>query len=325
MKKVIIISVAMMAMLAYCGPDKETKELADKAKQVFQPVPDKMPGSENDTQALITLGKKLYFETKLSKNDSQSCNSCHRVDEGLGGDDGEATSPGAFGDRGGRNAPTVLNAGFQLAQFWDGRAKDLVEQAKGPILNPIEMAMPSEDEAVKKIKEIPEYKDLFDKAFKEGEDKITYQNIAEAIAAFERTLVTHDRFDDFMKGDYDALTKEEIEGLDAFMQTGCAECHNGPVLGGNSYRKMGRTKPYETKDLGRYEVTKKEADKYFFKVSMLRNVAITGPYFHDGSIKTLDEAVKKMAWHQLGKELDDATTQKIVTFLGALTGKDRKE
>lgn len=219
-----------------------------------------------------------------------------------------------------------MNAGLHIAQFWDGRAKDLVEQAKGPILNPVEMAMPSEEAVVKKISAIKEYQELFSKAFPEGKNAITYENIAKAIAAFESTLITHDRFDDFLNGKSNALTKEEINGLKTFIEVGCIQCHNGALHGGNSYQKMGRMNPYEnTKDLGRYNVTKKEEDKYFFKVPSLRNVALTAPYFHDGKVQTLEEAVKKMAYLQLNKNLTEEEVQSIVTFLKALRDKSREK
>jgi cytochrome c peroxidase len=246
--------------------------------------------------------------------------------EKKGGVDNEQTSPGAFGKRGDRNSPTVLNAGFHFAQFWDGRASDLVAQAKGPILNPVEMAMPDEKTVVEKISKIEGYKELFEKAFPSDSEKISYDNIAKSIAAFERTLKTSDRLDDFISGNYKALTPSEIEGLEKFMTTGCMSCHNGPLLGGNSYRKMGEKNPYEnTEDIGRAAVTKNDAEKYYFKVPSLRNIALTAPYFHDGKAATLEDAVKKMAYLQLGKELQDNEVASIVTFLKALTDKEREK
>ncbi len=325
MKKTILFLAVIALAATACGPDKDTKELMEKAKTTFGTIPTKMPGAENDTEALIALGKSLYFEKALSINNTQSCNSCHILDSGKkGGVDNLPTSPGAEGKNGGRNSPTTLNAGFHFAQFWDGRAKDLVEQAGGPILNPIEMGMPSEEAAIKKIADIASYKDMFAKAFPEEKGAITYANITKAIGAFERTLVTHDRFDDFQNGNTDALTKEEKEGLKLFMDTGCTSCHSGNMLGANSYRKMGQVKPYtDTKDTGRHAVTKDEADKFLFKVPSLRNIAITDPYFHDGAAKTLEESIKVMADIQLGKTLTDEETAKIAAFLKALTDKER--
>jgi cytochrome c peroxidase len=279
-----------------------------------------MPGSENDTPELIELGKKLYFETKLSVNNTMSCNTCHDINN-MAGVDGTPTSPGALpGKIGTRNTPTVFNAGFQFAQFWDGRAPDLKEQAKGPILNPVEMAMPNEKEVVKVISSIPEYQDLFKKAFPNEKNPITFDNIAHSIAAFERTLVSKSRYDQWVTGDKNALTDEEKIGLKTFIEVGCITCHTGPLFGGNLYQKMGLVKPYSnTKDLGRFDVTKQESDKFMFKVAMLRNVALTAPYFHDGAVKTLEEAVKIMADINLGKQLTDDQLKSIVAFLKALT------
>lgn len=233
------------------------------------------------------------------------------------------TSPGAFGKNGDRNSPTVLNAGFHFVQFWDGRAADLKAQAKGPILNPVEMAMPSEKEVLKRLNEDAEYPGLFAKAYPNEKEAVTYENLAGAIAAFERTLITSSRFDDFINGDHKAISKDEQEGFKSFLSAGCTSCHSGNLLGGNSYRKIGQVNEYKTADLGLYNVTKKTEDKYFFKVPSLRNIALTGPYFHDGQVKTLDEAVQKMAYHQLGMNLSEEETKKIVTFLGTVSDKTR--
>lgn len=322
-----ILSITAIAATVYLPASAgaaAASEVRASAKAAFiVPLPDKAPGAEQDTPALVTLGKKLYLDKRLSVNNSQSCNSCHNVEGKGAGVDNQPTSPGAFGKRGGRNSPTVLNAGFAFAQFWDGRAADLVAQAKGPILNPGEMAMPSEGEVVKKLKATSDYPALFDKAFTGAGDKLTYDNLARAIAAFERTLVTRDRFDDLLKGNDRALTALELKGADLFLKTGCTTCHTGPLIGGNMYMKVGLVNPYETADLGRYEVTKDNDDKFKFKVPTLRNIALTAPYFHDGKIATLPEAVKKMAWHQLGKELKDDETSAIVAFLSSLSDKAR--
>ena len=313
-----------IAATVNCGPKIDYADLRTRAKSAFGTLPAAMPGSEKDTSELIALGKALYHDRRMSVNDTQSCASCHVLEGKKGGVDNMKTSPGAKGSLGDRNSPTTLNAGFHFAQFWDGRAASLVEQAKGPVLNPVEMGMPNDKAVVEKIGKIAEYKEAFAKAFPTSKNPITYQNIAEAIAAFERTLITHDRFDDFIKGDDKALTKEELLGMQAFMNQGCTTCHIGPLLGGNSYRKLGQARPYDTKDLGRYQVTKKEEDKFMFKVPGLRNVAITDPYFHDGSVATLSEAVAKMAYHQLGKELGEKEVASIVSFLKALTDKERQ-
>ena len=319
---IVGVGIGLWQSLAADAP-MTPAELRAKAKELLGPLPDKMPGSENDTPALIDLGRKLYFEKRLSVNNSQSCNSCHVVDNGGGGVDNEPTSPGAFKKRGGRNSPTTLNAGFHFAQFWDGRAPNLVEQAKGPVLNPVEMAMPSEAEVVKRLAADKEYPGLFAKAFPAAAEKITYGNMAAAIAAFERTLITRDRFDDFQKGDDKALTAQELKGLQLFLTAGCTTCHVGPVIGATTYQKVGLVHPYETPDEGRSQVTKDEDDKLKFKVPGLRNIALTAPYFHDGSQKTLKETVTKMAFIQLDRTLTDAEADALVAWLHTLTDKAR--
>lgn len=288
----------------------------------LQPLPLQAPGAKADSPEIIALGKKLYNEKALSKNDTQSCASCHSLESGGADPAGTATSKGAFGKFGDRNAPTVFNAAFHFSQFWDGRAADLEEQAKGPILNPVEMAMDSEAEVVEKLKQQGAYTVEFAKAFPQEKDAITYDNIAKAIAAFERTLVTRDRFDDYLEGDNSALNTKEKEGLQLFLKTGCTACHNGPAIGGGSFQKMGALHPYEnTQDLGRFAVTKKELDKFMFKVPSLRNIADTAPYFNDGKIKTLQEAVQKMAYMQIDIKLSDQEADKIAVFLQSLSGK----
>ena len=322
MKKLLLLILFSAFLLTSCGKKTDTKmmkEVQAKAQNIFAVIPDKMPGSEKDTPAIIELGKKLYYDGRLSANDEISCNTCHIVDGKIAGVDHEETSEGVTGEHGTRNSPTVLNAGFQFVQFWDGREKDLKGQAMGPILNPVEMAMPDSNSVVKKIAAIEEYQSLF----KTAGFKITFSNIAEAIAAFERTLITHDKFDNFLKGNVMALTENEVKGIDLFISKGCITCHIGSMLGGNMYQKMGLVKPYkDTKDLGRMEVTKNEADKFMFKVPVLRNIALTGPYFHDGESKTLELAVKDMATIQLGQNLTDQEVKKIVLFLNTLTDKN---
>jgi cytochrome c peroxidase len=288
-----------------------------RLKQFFEPLPESII-DEKENAALIKLGKMLYLDPRLSVNDKISCNSCHSLSNY--GVDNEPTSPGHEGKRGGRNSPTTMNAALHIAQFWDGRASDVEEQALGPILNPVEMGMPNKGDVVKKIKEVDEYKELFAEAFSEEKHPFHYNNIGVAIGAFERTLLTPSRFDDFLKGDEDALNKSEKRGLKKFINMGCATCHNGVVIGGNSYKKIGLVEPYETSDMGRYEVTKIESDKKVFKVPSLRNITKTAPYFHDGSVETLDEAIQLMAKHQLGKDVGDGFVKDVKAFLGSLTG-----
>jgi cytochrome c peroxidase len=239
-----------------------------------------------------------------------------------GGDDNRGGSVGVKGQVGGRSAPTVWNSAFNATQFWDGRAATVEKQALGPILNPIEMAMPSEAVVIERLKKDNSYPKEFAAAFPGDNDPISYANVGNAIGAFERTLITPSRFDQFLKGDDNALTPEEKKGAQAFVQTGCVACHNGATLGGMMFQKLGLVKPYPTTDMGRFEVTKNEVDKMMFKVPSLRNVAKTGPYFHDGSVKTLDEAVSKMAEYQLGKQLTPEQVKEIVIFLNSLTATD---
>lgn len=301
------------------------EDLQQQAKAMFGPLPNIMPGGENDSPELIKLGRKLYMDKRLSVNNSQSCNTCHNVENNGPGVDNTQLSAGALqGKLGGRNAPTVWNAGFQVAQFWDGRAADLKAQAKGPILNPVEMAMPSEQAVVDKLSAITEYQQSFKAAFN-SDKAISYDNMAHAIAAFERTLISQDRFDLYMKGDSKALSEQEKTGLQAFISTGCIACHNGPTLGGSMYQKLGVVNAYTNQsDQGRYNLTNKAADKMFFKAPMLRDVARTAPYFHDGKVASLDQAVEQMAWLQLGKKLDKKTTTDIVAFLKSMNHQTSK-
>lgn len=281
----------------------------------FAPLPEHF--GEKAPDAVWQLGHKLYFDKRLSKNHDISCNTCH--DLARYGVDNEPTSPGHKGQRGTRNSPTSLNAAGHFVQFWDGRAQDVEEQALGPILNPVEMGVPNEEAALAVLRSIPEYTSAFDAAFP-GEG-LTWTNVGKAIGAFERKLVTPSRFDAFLKGDATALSADEQRGLSTFVATGCTACHSGALLGGTTYQKLGLVKPWPgISDKGRADVTNAEADVHFFKVPSLRNIAKTGPYFHDGKVASLDEAVTLMARHQLGKELEPAAVKDIVTFLNALTG-----
>ena len=270
------------------------------------------------TEEKIALGRMLYVDKRLSKNQDVSCASCHALDKF--GVDGEPTSPGHKGQRGDRNSPTSFNAALHFAQFWDGRAADVEAQAKGPVLNPVEMAMPSEDAVIAVLKSIPGCAPLFAAAFPNEADPITVDNMARAIGAFERRLITPGRFDAFLAGDDAALSAAEQRGLKAFLDTGCTTCHFGATLGGQTYQKLGLIEAYPTADVGRAKVTGSEADNFFFKVPSLRNVAETGPYFHDGSVASLDQAVTIMAKHQLGRVLADADKADLIAFLAALTG-----
>lgn len=298
-------------------PDPEA--LHRRASAVFGVLPDEAENANNPvTEEKIALGRMLYYDPRLSKNQDISCNSCHALD-GFGVD-GEATSPGHQGQRGDRNSPTVYNAALHFSQFWDGRAADVEEQAKGPVLNPVEMAMPDEESVLVVLNSIPGYPPMFAAAFPEDEDPVTFDNMANAIAAFERRLLTPSRFDAYLEGEDSALTPQEVAGLEAFFDTGCIQCHVGPTLGGISFQKIGRNVPYPTEDPGRFQVTGNEPDRFFFKVPSLRNVAETGPWFHNGGVDTLPEAVRLMGKHQLGQELRPDQVEALVVFLGSLTG-----
>ncbi|AIB12948.1 cytochrome C biogenesis protein CcsA [Azospirillum baldaniorum] len=267
---------------------------------------------------LVELGKKLYFDPRLSKSGFISCNSCHNLS--MGGTDNLKTSIGHNWQQGPINSPTVLNSSLNVAQFWDGRALTLQEQAGGPIANPGEMGS-THALAVEVLRSIPEYQKEFGEVF--GETKITIEEVTKAIAAFEETLVTpNSRFDQWLKGDKKALTTVELEGYELFKDSGCTACHNGSAVGGNTFQKMGVVEPYKTNNPaeGRIAVTKEEADRFNFKVPTLRNVALTYPYFHDGEAATLSDAVDVMGRIQLGKKFSPDENGKIVAFLKTLTG-----
>lgn len=285
---------------------------------LFAPLPARAENPANQvTNEKITLGRRLFNDTIFSQNKDISCNSCHNL--ATYGVDNEPTSSGHKAQRGGRNSPTVYNSALHFVQFWDGRAADVEAQALGPVLNPVEMAMASDGQVLERIREDKSYDELFSKAFPDEKDPITFKNFGKAIGAFERTLLTPGRFDEYLKGNDKALNADEIKGMTTFRDVGCVACHNGATVGGQMYQKLGLVKPYPTKDTGRMEVTKNEADKFFFKVPSLRNIEKTGPYFHDGSVNTLEQAVKLMGEHQLGRTLTEEQTGEIVTFLKALT------
>lgn len=298
--------------------DKEEElELLQDAKEIFQGLPKSLIDA-NKHADLIKLGKKLYLDANLSKSKTISCNSCHKLDQF--GVDNEPTSPGHDGTRGERNSPTVYNSGLNFVQFWDGRAKDLEEQALGPLLNPIEHGLASEEEVIKAIT-TDEYTAMFKKSFKSEKSPVTFINVGKAIAAFEKTLLTPSRFDDYLNGDLNALTAKEKRGLETYFEAGCTSCHAGPNLGGQMYQKLGALKEYKTKDTGRFQVTKEDKDKYVFKVPGLRNVTKTAPYFHDGSVKTLDEAISIMAEYQTGIKLSKEEIDNIKAFLASTEAK----
>jgi cytochrome c peroxidase len=289
--------------------------LPTRAEEPIQPI--EYPRQLDE--AKVELGKKLFFDPRLSKSGWISCNSCHNLS--MGGTDNLVSSIGHGWAEGPINAPTVLNAAYNLAQFWDGRAADLAEQAAGPIANPGEMAS-SHDLAVTVLSTIPGYVSEFASVF--GAGSITIAEVTDAIAEFEKTLVTPDsRFDQWLKGDEDALSEQELQGYQLFKITGCIGCHNGPAVGGTAFQKMGSFNRFETSNtaVGRQGVTGIGTDRMRFKVPVLRNVELTYPYFHDGSVRTLEEAVNTMVWVQLNRRFSEEGTAKVVAFLKTLTGK----
>ncbi len=313
------LGIALTLLLFSVGVAYADDALRAQAQQIFGPLPAEAPNPANPiTPAKIELGRMLYYEPRLSKNHDISCNSCHPLDKF--GVDAEKTSPGHAGQRGERNSPTVYNAALHIRQFWDGRAADVEEQAKGPVLNPIEMAMPDEATVLAVLPSIPGYRPRFAAAFPGQEPAITYDNMARAIGAFERRLLTPGSFERWLAGDDAALSKAQQEGLRTFISTGCPTCHAGPAFGGMMFQKLGLVEPYPTADQGRQQATGKPDDQGFFKVPSLRNAAKTGPWFHDGSIQEFDMAIRVMARFQLGRTLTYAQAGSIAGFLEALTG-----
>ena len=304
----------------------EDKALLERAQATFKPLPDaaEMQKIRPFTEEQVKLGQQLWYETRLSKGNTVSCNSCHNL--ATAGVDNMPTSAGHKSQFGARNSPTALNAALLGSQFWDGRAADVEEQAGGPLLNPVEMANATEADAAAKIAGIPEYQEKFKAAFPE-DGAVSFKNITAALGAFERTLLTPTRWDDYLKGNVSALSEQERKGVRAFMDNGCIACHSGVNLGGTMFQKFGLVDgPYwkhiddPKHDKGRADVTKKAEDEFFFRVPGLRNVERTYPYFHNGSVWELDKAVNIMAKAQLGKTLAPEETENIVAFLKALSG-----
>ncbi len=287
----------------------------------FRPLPPWMASKENPiTDERVTLGRKLFEDPRLSRSGELSCASCHPL--GSYGMDGLSVAKGHAGKRGTRNTPTVFNAAGHVGQFWDGRAPDVIEQAKGPFLNPSEMAMSSPEAVVAAIASVPAYRAAFVEAFPDDGDRaLSFDNIARAIGAFERTLVTPSRWDRFVLGDPTALSAEEKAGFSKFVEIGCATCHKGTYVGGERYRVLGSMVPWpRAEDPGRFAVTGVPTDRHVFKVASLRNIDQTAPYFHDGSVARLPDAVRAMALHQLGLELAPGDVDILVAWLRSLTG-----
>ncbi|ATE62703.1 cytochrome C biogenesis protein CcsA [Thauera sinica] len=303
--------VSALALLAGLASADLARAASDEPIQPISPP-------QNINLGMVELGKKLYFDPRLSKSGFISCNSCHNLS--MGGTDNIPTSIGDKWQQGPINAPTVLNSSLNVAQFWDGRAADLKAQAGGPIANPGEMAF-THTLALDVLESIPAYVREFKQVF--GKDRIDIDQVTLAIAEFEKTLVTpNSRFDQWLLGRQDALTADEMAGYGLFKESGCVACHNGVAVGGNSFQKMGLVEPYKASSPaeGRSAVTGKDADRFNFKVPTLRNVEMTYPYFHDGAANTLTEAVDTMGRLQLGKKFTKDENARIVAFLKTLTG-----
>jgi cytochrome c peroxidase len=305
----------------YVEKENVLTDLQQEAGKLFKSI-SSLP-AQDIPETKIELGKKLYFDTRLSKEGNISCNSCHNVN--TFGVDNLPTSPGDTKEFGGRNSPTSFYAALHTMQFWDGRAKDVEEQAGMPILNPIEHNIPSKEFLVERLKGIKEYQDMFAAAFPGEQDPITYDNLTKAIGAFERQFIPVSRFDKWLDGMDIALNDTEKAGLRAFIDNGCVACHSGVAFGGSTLQKFGVYGNYweltgsKTIDMGRHDVTKNEADRYYFKVPSLRNIEKTHPYFHDGSVNKLEDAVRIMGKLQSDKDLSDEQVSQIVAFLKTLT------
>ena len=322
----VLTVVASIVILGHGAFAKD--DVMVKAQVLFKPVPHELAEVKGIpiTPALVDLGKALYFDPRLSKSGLISCNSCHNV--GMGGADFQQTAVGHGWRKGPRNSPTVLNSVFNIAQFWDGRAADLKEQAKGPIQAAVEMNNTPEAVVVT-LKSMPQYVEMFSSAFPGEKDPVSFDNMAGAIEVFEATLLTPDsRFDRFLKGDESALSQKERSGLSKFMARGCAACHGGINMGGTGYYKFGVKEQPDasllTGDKGRFKVTSLGSDEYSFKSPSLRNIALTPPYFHSGRVWSLGEAVSIMGNVQLGISLTEEDVNDIVAFLHATTGDQPK-
>ncbi len=302
-----------------------TDPLMLQARALFKPIPINAPELAGNpaTPDKLALGAMLFFDPRISATHSISCASCHSI--GLGGADNSPTSAGFHGKRGGRNSPTVFNSAFNFAQFWDGRAKDLEQQAGGPMINPVEMASPTSHVA-EQLAALPGYRAAFAKVFPNDPAPVSIANAQKAIAVFEATLITPNApFDRFLRGDSAALDSEQKAGLKLFIEKGCASCHAGVNVGGEIYAKFGAVAapdaPYRPAgDVGRAAITGNASDTYVFKVPTLRNIALTAPYFHTGSEQDLMKVINVMASAQLGQSLTPVETQRIAAFLGTLTG-----
>ncbi|ANT54485.1 cytochrome-c peroxidase [Mesorhizobium amorphae] len=324
--KILVTTVAVaLPVAAALAAQAIPEDLRETARATFKALPSTTPAVANNpiTKEKIALGKAMFFDPRVSASGVFSCNSCHNL--ATGGDDNRETSIGHGWQKGPRNAPTVLNSVFNIAQFWDGRAEDLKAQAKGPVQASGEMAN-TPGQLIATLKSMPQYVEWFNAAFPGEADRVTFDNFAKAIEAFEATLITPSPFDDFLNGDDAAMTSEQKRGLALFMDKGCSSCHAGINVGGDGYYPFGLVeKPgadiLPEKDKGRFAVTNTPDDAYVFRVAPLRNVALTAPYFHSGKVWDLKQAVAIMGTTQLGEELTQEEIDRLVAFLNSLTGK----
>lgn len=325
MKMHSCVGLVLLLLMPACAAREElTPPAIDGVDQsvfsLYEPLPDSIVVATNPTTAeKVTLGRMLYYDGRISKSGNMSCYVCHPLHDY--GTSHRAVAIGHDASTGQRNEPTVYNAAGHVAQFWDGRAPDLESQALAPVLASNEMGMADEKVVLKVLKSMPAYSDAFKAAFPGEDDPVTFENFGKAIASFERGLLTPAPWDQFLAGHATALTDEQKAGFKEFVDAGCTTCHTGPYLGGHMYMKVGITQPwFNGKDLGRFTVTAKEADKMLFKVASLRNVAETWPYFHDGSVQRLEDAIQLMAWYQSGRQLNYTQQSAIRAYLTSLTG-----
>lgn len=321
----VIATLLALSIAGFALAGEGDKDLLNRAKQIFGTLPKTMISEKNPiTPEKVALGKILFYETRISVDGTVSCARCHPMS--FYAADGLRKSIGNNCKLNTRNAPTLFNAAAQISAHWIGNRTDVEDQATQAVIGPPSFGMPSYEAVEQKLRDIKGYAPLFEKAFPGEKDPISVNNFAKAVGAFERTLVTPSLFDAFMKGKQTALADPQKRGLNIFIETGCTACHSGPYVGGLMYRKFGDVEPYwqytMSKDIdeGRYAVTKNEDDKYLFKVPVLRNVEMTSPYFHDGSVDHLYDAVRIMAKIQLAKTLADQQANDIISFLKSLTG-----
>ena len=325
-RSVLSLACAALAATAASAWGQDARQLRETANQLFESIPTQRPAQVRGqpvTAEQVELGRWLFFDPRLSRSHIISCNSCHNV--GTGGADNVPTSIGHGWQRGPRNSPTVFNAVFNIAQFWDGRAADLKEQAKGPVQASVEMNnTPDRVEAT--LRSMPEYVQAFQRAFGDKANPVTFDRVAQALEAYETTLITpHSRFDRFLAGEAGQLDQVELQGLRLFIDKGCVACHRGANVGGQAYFPFGVVERpgadvLPPDDKGRFAVTKTATDEYVFRAAPLRNIALTAPYFHSGQVWDLEQAVAIMGSSQLGQELNPQEVKQITAFLRTLTG-----